>query len=769
MNETLQTIFSLSLSGSLLALLLFGLRPLLRHKTSKAFQYYIWLLVLLRLVIPLSFAGSAMDLFFGQSPVTQSAIGANTAPADAPKSIFNPVATANLAQSAAADITSASSQGNSPKAAPAKPSGIGAFLRQHQTTLWLLGVILHFGWFSVSYLLFSRKIKRTVIPPHPKDRALFLKLRGRAHIRLYCSRYVSTPMLIGVFSPSIIIPPLAFAQNNLQEEFRHILIHELTHYARRDLLYKWFVVFAGSLHWFNPLMIPIRKEINRACELSCDEAVLSRLRAEERPRYGETLLALAKTRRLPAGIVTTTMYEEKHNLKERLLHIMGYQKTPARFAALSLSVTLLLTGCGMALGAANNNASPQITTPLMGSASPNALSNPSPASNLSVKVEDYHSFSRQGFSGTPYTLLTVTPEDGSRQEKRYEGTWLSRAVTGDMDGDGREDILLYLEHWGSSGYGSGVVHVLRLSDDGLMEYPSNYLQNPAIAQKCPQGFSTSDTPAFGILIGAEIIQANGRGLLRVKHWLMEQREDTIQYTDAFFNGDGWWIEEAGLLLGEIKPLQTKSRAISAKLPALHRDGFQSAELTFIFENKALVSDKRDPDTPYYYDAAQQIPMPALRESAQNALRQLYDMTGLQVESCYAFSTGDTLLFSMDKNDFNLSTFFSYSINPLLNKDGMCYPWDLTIAYNGAAKGSPLNASQMAAPANAAQMSDGEIARWYYENSTFGDRRNIVGFEPGHNGFIRLLLENGDFYEASLAPNNRAIQSLTGPYPKGFAH
>ncbi|HHY05562.1 MAG TPA: hypothetical protein GX532_01060 [Clostridia bacterium] len=45
-------ILSLSLSGSILALLIFALKSLLKHKLSKTIQYYIWLVVLLRLVRP---------------------------------------------------------------------------------------------------------------------------------------------------------------------------------------------------------------------------------------------------------------------------------------------------------------------------------------------------------------------------------------------------------------------------------------------------------------------------------------------------------------------------------------------------------------------------------------------------------------------------------------------------------------------------------------------------------------------------------------------
>lgn len=68
MNDMMLTVLTLSASGSVLALALLALRPLVKNRVSKAFQYYIWLLVLLRLAVPLSFEGSAMNQLVSAAP-----------------------------------------------------------------------------------------------------------------------------------------------------------------------------------------------------------------------------------------------------------------------------------------------------------------------------------------------------------------------------------------------------------------------------------------------------------------------------------------------------------------------------------------------------------------------------------------------------------------------------------------------------------------------------------------------------------------------------
>lgn len=65
MNDALITIVSLSASGSILALILFVGKPLLKNRVSRAFSYYIWLLVLLRLAVPIAAPVNVTGFLFG--------------------------------------------------------------------------------------------------------------------------------------------------------------------------------------------------------------------------------------------------------------------------------------------------------------------------------------------------------------------------------------------------------------------------------------------------------------------------------------------------------------------------------------------------------------------------------------------------------------------------------------------------------------------------------------------------------------------------------
>ena len=91
LNETIKLILSLSLSGSILAVLIFAVKPFIKHKLSKSIQYYIWIVVLLRFIIPFSFEGSIMnDVFYSnKTPLEISSQGTVQPMAGTSENIIN--------------------------------------------------------------------------------------------------------------------------------------------------------------------------------------------------------------------------------------------------------------------------------------------------------------------------------------------------------------------------------------------------------------------------------------------------------------------------------------------------------------------------------------------------------------------------------------------------------------------------------------------------------------------------------------------------------
>jgi beta-lactamase regulating signal transducer with metallopeptidase domain len=207
------------------------------------------------------------------------------------------------------------------------------------------------------YRRFVRERKPQNAAAPAAETALLAELCGDRHTpALYRNPLAPTPMLIGLFRPAIILPDRDFTD----EQLKSILLHELTHLRRSDVLVKWLAAFACAVHWFNPLVWLLRREIDRACELACDEAVVRKLDPSDRQRYGDTLLRVAAEAKAPRAVLSTTLCEEKKALAERLVAIARHKRITG--VAIALSVALLaLVGTGVVLLGAGN-AQPTIQT-----------------------------------------------------------------------------------------------------------------------------------------------------------------------------------------------------------------------------------------------------------------------------------------------------------------------------------------------------------------------------------------------------------------------
>src|SRR5699024_325077 len=99
------------------------------------------------------------------------------------------------------------------------------------------------------------------------------------------------PLIVGLINPTLYLPEYEISDNDLN----YILMHELTHYKRHDLLYKWFAMFVLSIHWFNPLIYVVSKQIDEECEISCDYEVCKNLSDNDKKYYMAMILEFIQT------------------------------------------------------------------------------------------------------------------------------------------------------------------------------------------------------------------------------------------------------------------------------------------------------------------------------------------------------------------------------------------------------------------------------------------------------------------------------------------
>ena len=331
-GEIFKAILIMSLVGSVLTGIISLFRPITKKIFGYSWHYYIWLCVLFVMLIPVRF---------------------NINPTTAPSIITQTAQTEQTAQQ--------TSVGNQPETVEnviqtdtaQKPQvlqkvfGIWNRIVYNRVSilawLWLIGAMLLTLLNIARYISLNVKIRKNgeiISLPEIGEYT-----NRKINVRVWES--IASPFMTGVIKPTLILPKAKLSD----EQLHNILCHEMTHFKRRDILYKCFAEFVKCVHWFNPVIWYVTRQIATECEISCDIAVTKNMSDSEEMSYINTILSLLPTGKSKQLPLTTQMASSKKILKRRFIMIKN-KKTTSRFmsvvsaviAVVMLSTTVLASG-----------------------------------------------------------------------------------------------------------------------------------------------------------------------------------------------------------------------------------------------------------------------------------------------------------------------------------------------------------------------------------------------------------------------------------------
>nr|WP_279282659.1 M56 family metallopeptidase [Clostridium sp. MD294] len=156
--------------------------------------------------------------------------------------------------------------------------------------IYIIGFFACFSYYICHYIRFQRVLKNTTEVTSQQYihciKTVCSKMNINKTVILKKSTLPISPISVGIWKPIIILPDIDFTM----EDFTMILKHELTHYKRKDILYRWFALFIHIIHWFNPISYFALCTIQEACEYSCDETVTKNMDIDSKIKYGNMLL-----------------------------------------------------------------------------------------------------------------------------------------------------------------------------------------------------------------------------------------------------------------------------------------------------------------------------------------------------------------------------------------------------------------------------------------------------------------------------------------------
>lgn len=303
--------------------------------------------------------------------------------------------------------------------------------------LWLAGVAALLGTMLVRHGRLVARVRRLAPVSDPAVLALLDACRAELNISgtvvVVETPAVQSPALLGILRPRLLLPA-GLAASLGHEELRHVILHELAHFRRRDIAVNWLMALVQALHWFNPFVWLAFHRMRQEQELACDETVLAVLRPEERRRYGHTLLALTDSFPRHGIVGGVGILESTDHLVRRLEQIRGYRPS-GRFQGWLAAMLFLGLGA-LALTEARPRIPPHFFQALA-----------VPGGTVVVSARDVYPPTLGGYSimlyGPPATPEAERGEFLSGCLRQEGGAGIEKAVLADVDGDGKDDVVVW--------------------------------------------------------------------------------------------------------------------------------------------------------------------------------------------------------------------------------------------------------------------------------------------------------------------------------------
>lgn len=339
MERLMTALLELTLPMAVVIAVLLAAGPLLGRRFTAKWRYWAWLLIAVRLLLPvgITLPQPVVTLPQPRGEITYPVSREEPAPTE-PAPVGDPIQVVPGAaendpyQQIETGMTAPTGPSTeTPKPAePAitpTPAGTRSIpVMEAVGWCWAAGTALFLLWQLGSYLALRAKLSRSRRPL--TDEAILAVLEResvaaglRKPLQVYTAA-VGSPMIVGAIKPTLLLPEMELSTEQLSLVFRH----ELIHYRRRDIWYKLLLMLANAIHWFNPMVWLMVHAADRDLELSCDEAVVAGRDEAYREEYGRCLLAVVRAGMSRRTLFTTNFYSGKKTLKNRLATIFDTTK-----------------------------------------------------------------------------------------------------------------------------------------------------------------------------------------------------------------------------------------------------------------------------------------------------------------------------------------------------------------------------------------------------------------------------------------------------------
>ncbi len=300
-------LFNVSISASWLVVAVIAFRLIFR-KAPKAITVFLWALVAIRLICPISLE-SSLSLVPSVETIPEEILsvdphkGVNSTTFEV---IENPVYSEYIDSQVTVD-------------------SIESFQWDvvYLTVGWLCGMGIMVLYSIISYLRIYLKIRQSM----PLGENIFI-----------CDT-INTPFIFGIVRPKIYLP-----SSMSEEDMSFVIAHEKAHLKRKDYIWKPLGFLLLTVYWFNPVLWLAYILLCRDIELACDEKVIKEMGADIKKPYSMALINCSVPRRM---ISACPVAFGEVGVKKRIKAVLNYKKPAFWVIAAAVIASIAVAVCFM--------------------------------------------------------------------------------------------------------------------------------------------------------------------------------------------------------------------------------------------------------------------------------------------------------------------------------------------------------------------------------------------------------------------------------------
>lgn len=322
MEKLWDLVLQASVYGSIVGIVILIVKTLLKDKISGKWTYLLWMILIIKLIVP--FGPQSSISLFNKIPsnITNNAI------VDSSVIINSALNSNNSYEQENNEYIASNTDEKENKVLSINNNGS---IDENISNLYKFINILPLVWMAgfittlfISIFMFFTLNKQVKIKKNIEDENIKFILEKsknimkiKTDINLVVNDDIRTPALCRLIKPTILFPN---AMLDLEDdEIKYILLHELSHYKRKDILVNYLLVLLQCVHWFNPFIWFFFKKIREDMELATDEMVVSKLNEDEYKNYARTIITIIERISIvPKNIGVLGMADDKKILRKRI-------------------------------------------------------------------------------------------------------------------------------------------------------------------------------------------------------------------------------------------------------------------------------------------------------------------------------------------------------------------------------------------------------------------------------------------------------------------